>query len=40
MSESNVYESDKFLLSAFDSGIDNWQYVIFRLKSELVSANN
>ena len=37
MSESNVYGSDKFSSSAYDTGIDSRQYAIFQLKPELIN---
>ena len=39
MSESNVYGSDKFSSSGYDTGIDNRQYAIFQLKPELINSN-
>ena len=37
MSESNVYGSDKFSSSAYDTGIDNRQYAIFQLMPKFIS---
>ncbi len=39
MSESNVYGSDKFSSSGYDTGIDNRQYAIFQLKPEFINTN-
>ena len=36
MSEVNVYGANVFSSSAYDTGIDNRQYALFRLKPEFI----